>query len=71
MRTIHERGEAWRSRSNSSPARRILIGDCVITNGDQRTRFLIEGTVPILREKDIMTKDRADTPAKRIYLASS
>jgi flagellar protein FlbT len=25
--------------------------------------------VPILREKDIMTSDRADTPAKRIYLA--
>ena len=51
------------------PGERILIGDSVITNGDQRTRFLVDGTAPILRERDIMTADRADTPAKRIYLA--
>jgi flagellar biosynthesis repressor protein FlbT len=51
------------------PHERIIIGDCVITNSDQRTRLLIDGTVPILREKAIMTPDRADTPAKRIYLA--
>ena len=25
------------------PGERILIGECVITNADQRTRFLIEG----------------------------
>ena len=50
------------------PGERILVGDCVITNGDQRTRFLLEGMAPILREKDIMTKTRADTPAKRLYL---
>ena len=51
------------------PGERILIGECVVTNGDQRTRILIEGSAPILREKDIMTARRADTPAKRIYLA--
>ena len=51
------------------PGERILIGEAVITNGDQRTRFLVDGSTPILREKDIMTADRADTPAKRIYLA--
>src|SRR5688500_18006978 len=51
------------------PGERILIGDCVITNSDQRTRFLVEGSAPILREKDIMTAERANTPAKRIYLA--
>ena len=51
------------------PGERILIGECVVTNGDQRTRLLIEGAAPILREKDIMTAERADSPAKRIYLA--
>jgi flagellar protein FlbT len=51
------------------PGERIIIGDCVITNADQRTRFLIEGEAPILREKDILTPARADTPGKRIYLA--
>jgi flagellar protein FlbT len=51
------------------PGERILIGESVITNHDQKTRFLIEGSAPILREKDIMTAEQADTPAKRIYLA--
>ena len=52
------------------PHERIIIGSCVITNTDQRARFLIDGDkIPILREKDIMTPDAADTPAKLIYLA--
>ena len=51
------------------PGERVMLGDCVITNHDQRTRLLVEGNAPILREKDIMTESRADTPAKRIYLA--
>jgi flagellar protein FlbT len=49
------------------PGERVIIGDCVITNSDQRTRLLIEGETPILREKDILTPETADTPAKRIY----
>ena len=51
------------------PGERMIIGDCVITNSDQRTRLLIDGQAPILREKDILTNKTADTPAKRIYLA--
>jgi flagellar protein FlbT len=51
------------------PGERIILGDCVVTNADQRTRLVIEGGAPILREKDILTRDHADTPAKRIYLA--
>jgi flagellar protein FlbT len=51
------------------PGERIILGDCVITNDDQRTRLTIEGHVPILREKDILTAERADSPAKRVYLA--
>ena len=51
------------------PGERIFIGECVITNDDQRTRLLIDGEAPVLREKDIMTAEQADTPGKRIYLA--
>ncbi len=51
------------------PGERVIVGECTITNGDQRTRLLIEGAMPILREKDILTAHSADTPAKRIYLA--
>jgi flagellar biosynthesis repressor protein FlbT len=52
------------------PHERIIIGSCVITNTDQRARLLIDGdNIPILREKDILTPETADTPAKLIYLA--
>jgi flagellar protein FlbT len=51
------------------PDERILLGDCVITNVSQRTRLLVEGTAPILREKDIMSLSRANTLAKLVYLA--
>ena len=51
------------------PGERILIGECVITNSGHRTRFIIDGKMPIVREKDIMTAEQANTPAKRIYLA--
>jgi flagellar protein FlbT len=52
------------------PHERIIIGSCVITNVDQRARLLIEGeNTPVLREKDILTPETANTPAKLIYLA--
>jgi flagellar biosynthesis repressor protein FlbT len=51
------------------PGERIILGECVVTNAGERTRLVIEGQMPILREKDILTPERADTPAKRIYLA--
>ncbi|MBN9310386.1 flagellar biosynthesis repressor FlbT [Devosia sp.] len=51
------------------PGERLIVGNCVITNSDQRTRLFIDGKAPILREKDILTFDTADSPAKRIYLA--
>src|SRR6202022_4511736 len=52
------------------PNERIIVGSCVITNMDQRARLLIDGdNVPILREKDILTPETADTPAKLVYLA--
>lgn len=51
------------------PGEKLLVGNCIITNSDQRTRLFIDGNAPILREKDILTADTANTPAKRIYLA--
>jgi flagellar protein FlbT len=51
------------------PGERIVVGTAVIRNGDARARFVIEGDAPILRERDILTPDTADTPARKIYLA--
>jgi flagellar biosynthesis repressor protein FlbT len=52
------------------PHERVIVGSCVITNTDRRARLLIEGdNVPVLREKDILTTEMANTPAKLVYLA--
>ena len=62
-------GDLRGAEDRAQAGERVILGDCVITNDDQRTRLTIDGTVPILREKDIMTRQRANSPAKRIYLA--
>ncbi|MCB9996518.1 MAG: flagellar biosynthesis repressor FlbT [Rhodospirillales bacterium] len=49
------------------PGEKILIGDAVITNDQQRTRLHISGDAPILREKDVMKEEDANTPCKKIY----
>ncbi len=49
------------------PGEKILIGDAVITNDSQRTRLHIAGKSPIMREKDVMKEEMADTPCKKVY----
>lgn len=49
------------------PHEKILIGEAVISNDSQRTRLHISGDAPILREKDVMQEEDADTPCKKIY----
>lgn len=51
------------------PNERLIIGASLVTNGNQRTRLFIEGNEPILRQKDILTPETADTPAKHVYLS--
>ncbi len=50
------------------PSERVIIGNALITNDNMRTRLHIEGDAPILREKDIMREDEANSPCKKIYL---
>jgi flagellar protein FlbT len=49
------------------PGEKLLIGAAVITNDAQRTRLHIAGDAPIMREKDVMREEEANTPCKRIY----
>ena len=51
------------------PGEKLIIGNCVVTNADQRTRLFIDGKAPVLREKDILSVATADSPAKRVYFA--
>src|ERR1700737_3252383 len=67
---VLQRRTAMALKVELKPNERIIIGSCVITNTDQRARLLIDGDrIPILREKDILTPETADTPARLIYLA--
>jgi flagellar protein FlbT len=50
------------------PQEKVIIGGAVITNGNTACNLLIENNVPILREKDILTEEQADTFCKKIYL---
>jgi len=49
------------------PEEKVLIGTAVITNDKQRTKLQIAGDAPILREKDVLHEEDADTPCKQIY----
>ena len=49
------------------PNEKVLIGTAVITNAGQKAEITIQNTVPVLREKDIITEENADTHAKKIY----
>lgn len=54
-------------RVELKPFERIIIGETILINSGTRTSFLIDGEAPILREKDTVTAETANTPAKRLY----
>jgi len=49
------------------PGERMIIDGAVITNGDVKCSFVVENRVPILRQKDILKEEDANSPARRIY----
>ncbi len=51
-------------------AERIIAGGAVIKNTTGKSIELsIENEVPLLREKDILSEAKADTPCKKVYVA--
>ena len=49
------------------PTERIIIDGAVITNGSSSSDLIIENNVPVLRQKNIMSENDADSPCRRIY----
>lgn len=45
----------------------MIIGGAVISNGNRTCELFIDNKVPILRQKDIMKEEQADSPCRRIY----
>lgn len=51
------------------PGEKFVINGAVIVNGDRRSNLVIQNKVSVLREKDILQPDEANTPVRRIYFA--
>jgi len=49
------------------PGERFVVNGAVLQNGDRRAILLLQNKASILREKDIIQPEDANTPAKRIY----
>jgi flagellar protein FlbT len=49
------------------PNEKIFLGGAVVRNGSSHSTIFVENSTLILRERDIMTEEQADTPCKRIY----
>lgn len=55
-------------RVELKPFEKMIVGKTVITNGEQRTKLTIDGHTPILRAKDIILPEDANSPARRVAL---
>ena len=50
------------------PQEKMILGGAVIANGNNAgCQLIIENKVPILREKDILSENDADTPCRNLY----
>lgn len=49
------------------PYEKALIGNAVIANSGGKAEIVVMNTVPVVRERDVLTEKEANTPAKRIY----
>ncbi|MEO8449488.1 MAG: flagellar biosynthesis repressor FlbT [Gemmatimonadota bacterium] len=54
-------------RITVKPGERLILGGAVVRNGATRAELIIENDVPILRGKDVMRLEDAESPCRRIY----
>ena len=49
------------------PGEKFVLNGAVLANGDKKANLVIQNQACLLREKDILQPDEANTPVKRIY----
>lgn len=49
------------------PGEKFVLNGAVVQNGDRRGVLLLQNKASVLREKDIMQAEDANSPARRIY----
>jgi flagellar protein FlbT len=52
------------------PGERMILGGAVVTNGSSGScDLIVENKVAILRQKDILSEEKANSPCRQIYLS--
>ena len=54
-------------RFDLGPFEELHIGRCMITNSRERSLFVVEGDMPILRGKEFLPETAARTPLEKLY----
>lgn len=54
-------------RFDLGPFEELHIGRCMITNSNDRSLFVVEGNMPILRGKEFLPEAAARTPLEKLY----
>jgi flagellar protein FlbT len=49
------------------PGEKVVINQAVLQNGREKSEIIVQNKASILRERDIMIENDANSPAKRIY----
>ena len=49
------------------PGEKFVLNGAVVQNGDRRSALLLQNKASVLREKDIMQDEEANSPSRRIY----
>ena len=49
------------------PGEKFVLNGAVLANGDKRASLVVQNKACVLREKDIMQPEAANTPARRVY----
>src|SRR5262250_858 len=49
------------------PGERFVLNGAVVQNGDRRGTLILQNKASVLREKDIMQVEDANSPSRRIY----
>ncbi len=49
------------------PGERFVLNGAVVQNGDRRGTLILQNKASVLREKDILQQEDANTPARRVY----
>lgn len=50
------------------PGEKFVLNGAVVQNGDRRGVLILQNKASVLREKDILQPDEANSPARRIYM---